>query len=243
MSELGGLVRSLAGRTVARNFHTHVIGELGFRIVSGQYPAGSSLPGDAEMIAEFEVSRTVLREVLKSIESKGLVEARPKIGTKVSPRSRWNHFDNAVIAWQFRAGIDNARLTQITEIRQAIEPMVSAVVATRKVADDLRMLHYWLQQMEGSRKSPLNFAIADFEFHLIIADISKNEFLRSLMGLVELCHCCIYEKLIAEDVEVPAALVSSHVQILSAIESGNDAKTAKAILNSIALDLQFGLKA
>jgi DNA-binding FadR family transcriptional regulator len=239
MSELGGLIRSLAGRAIARNFHTHVIGELGYRIVSGQYPVGSSLPGDAEMIAEFDVSRTVLREVLKSIESKGLVEARPKIGTKVSPRSRWNHFDNAVIAWQFRAGIEPARLRQITDIRLAIEPMAAADVVSRKVGDDLRMLHYWLKQMENARQSPLNFAIADFEFHLIIADISKNEFLRSLMGLVELGHCCVYDKMVARDLEIPIELLRVHSDLLLAIESGVESKVSKAIGNTILMDYKL----
>ena len=88
MTEAGGLIRSLSGRPAARNYHTYVINEIGLGIVSGRFPVGSILPTDAEMMESFGVSRTVLREALKTLEAKGLVEARPKVGTRVSPQSR-----------------------------------------------------------------------------------------------------------------------------------------------------------
>ena len=76
MSEPGSLIRTLSGRQAARNFHSYVINEVGLAIVGGAMPVGSSLPGDAEMIGRFGVSRTVLREALKTLEAKALDRAR-----------------------------------------------------------------------------------------------------------------------------------------------------------------------
>ncbi|WP_250995847.1 FadR/GntR family transcriptional regulator [Agrobacterium vitis] len=99
MIEPGSLLRSLAGRITARNFHSHVINEIGAGVISGRFAVGSILPNDAALMDEFSVSRTVLREALKTLEAKGLVEARPKVGTKVAKKSRWNLYDRQVLAW------------------------------------------------------------------------------------------------------------------------------------------------
>ena len=87
MSEPGSMIRSLSGRQSARNYHSYVITEVGVGIASGRLPVGSILPGDAEMMDSYGVSRTVLREALKTIEAKGLVEARAKVGTHTPTRT------------------------------------------------------------------------------------------------------------------------------------------------------------
>ena len=120
MSEPGSLIRSLSGRPTARNFHSYVIGEVGVGIASGKYPVGSVLPNDAEMMDRYGVSRTVLREALKTLEAKGLVEARAKVGTRVLPRNRWNLFDRQVLTWIFEAGPDKALLSSLVDLRQPL---------------------------------------------------------------------------------------------------------------------------
>ena len=84
MSEPGLLIRSLSGRQSARNFHSFVINEIGQGVASGAFALGSILPNDAEMIERYGVSRTVLREALKTLEAKGMVEARAKVGAPAS---------------------------------------------------------------------------------------------------------------------------------------------------------------
>ena len=74
MIEAGSLIRSLSGRPAARNFHTFVINEIGLGIVTGRFPIGSILASDAVMMEEYGVSRTVLREALKTLEAKGMIE-------------------------------------------------------------------------------------------------------------------------------------------------------------------------
>src|SRR5690606_12566225 len=85
----GDLIAALSGRNLARNLHSDVLWDMGFAIVSGQYAEGSILPPDTELLERFRVSRTVLREALKTLAAKGLIEARARIGTRVLPRNRW----------------------------------------------------------------------------------------------------------------------------------------------------------
>jgi len=238
MSEPGSLLRSLSGRMTARNFHSYVINEIGVGIVSGTYAVGTALPNDAEMIAKFDVSRTVLREALKTLESKGLLEARPKVGTKVSARSRWNLFDPQVLTWHHIAGPDNFFLQSLSDIRGAVEPLAAEQAALRRSADHLRLMHYWLHQMEISLQSPQNFALADFELHQIIADASQNPFMRSVSGIIELSHASAYQGLVLQPDEPSLAkMVSRHTEIVSALEK-RDAKEAREVmLQSIVDDL------
>lgn len=241
MSEPGSLIRSLVGRPAARNFHSYVISEIGAGIVSGKYPVGGSLPNDAEMMAQFDVSRTVLREALKTLESKGLVEARPKVGTKVSPRSRWNYFDPMVLAWLYQAGPDENLLRQLTGVRLAMEPQAAAEVALSRTADDLRLMSYWVHQMEKSLSSPLNFAMADFEFHVTIANAGKNPFLKSLLGVMELGHCCAYEPFVAENLDVEAKLHKVHATLMDCFERRNEAGARRASTAVINLEYDYAL--
>jgi DNA-binding FadR family transcriptional regulator len=240
MSEPGSLIRSLAGRSAARNFHSFVINEIGSAIVSGRYPIGSVLPNDAEMIDKFDVSRTVLREALKTLESKGLLEARPKVGTKVAPRNRWNYFDPMLLEWLFHAGPDEQLVRSVTSVRQALEPHAAAEFAKSHTADQIRLMRYWLHQMEISINSPLNFALADFEIHLIIADGSKNQFTRSMMPLVEFSHATVYQVAIANMTDVNPAQIAPHATLIEAIETGSADSAMAAMKDIIAVESNGG---
>lgn len=233
MNEPGSLIRSLAGRSAARNFHSFVITEIGMAIVSGRYPVGAVLPNDAEMFAKFDVSRTVLREALKTLESKGLLEARPKVGTKVAPRSRWNYFDPMLLEWFFHAGPDQNLVRHVKDIRLALEPKAAGEIAANHSADQIRLLRYWLRQMESSLDSPINFALADLEIHLIIADGSRNPFMRSMMPLIEFSHATFYKQAITNMETIAHDVVTAHEQLVDAIESGSRDKASAAMLEII----------
>ncbi|MDZ4312995.1 MAG: GntR family transcriptional regulator [Cypionkella sp.] len=185
MSEPGSLVRALSGRQVARNFHSYVISEVGIGIASGQLAVGSILPNDAEMMDKYGVSRTVLREALKTLEAKGLVEARAKVGTRVLPRSRWNLYDRQVLGWLQEAGPGLAFLQSYVELREMIEMQTARLAASRRSAEQLRMLLYWLNQRSTMAALAEPFALAEFEFHRILCEASQNPFLRAASALVE----------------------------------------------------------
>lgn len=242
MSEPGSLLRSLSGRSTARNFHSHVINEIGAGVISGRYPIGTTLPNDAELMADFEVSRTVLREALKTLEAKGLLEARPKVGTKVAKKSRWNLYDPQVLAWHLDAPPDAEFLSGLHEVRRSLEPIAAAEVARRRTADQIRLMLYWIRQMETSLTSPQNFALADFELHRIIADAAHNPFIRALYGVIELAHAFAYQRLVDSPVEeLLLAILDKHKMLVDRIEYADEAGARAAMLETIEHDRQVAL--
>ncbi|SEQ54528.1 transcriptional regulator, GntR family [Devosia sp. YR412] len=186
MIEAGSLIRSLSGRPAARNFHTFVINEIGLGIVTGKFAVGSILASDAVMMETYGVSRTVLREALKTLEAKGLVEARPKVGTRVSPTSRWSLFDPQVLSWHYYAKPDRRFYESLFDTRRALETRAAALAAQRRTAENIRVMKYWLHQMDSANGDLENHGIAALEIHRTLADTSGNPMMRSVTGIVEL---------------------------------------------------------
>jgi DNA-binding FadR family transcriptional regulator len=221
MIETGGLIRALSGRRAARNFHTFVINEIGHAIVTGGFPIGSVLASDAVMMEQYGVSRTVLREALKTLEAKGLVEARPKVGTRVSPRSRWNFFDPQVLAWHFYAAPDADFYESLFRVRAALEVPMMGLASRHRTAEQIRLLKYWCHQMETAGDSIEQFGLACLEVHGVIAESGRDPLLRSVLGVVELTLALA----LTRDRAMPAEQYRSKatelfVKLTAAIEAG-----------------------
>src|SRR5207247_3167418 len=114
-----------------RGLHGAVVHDLGLRIVQGELEAGESLPTEEELSSELTASRTVLREAIKVLAAKRLVESRPKTGTRVRQRAEWNLLDPDVLAWQLEAGPDRRFLEDTLELRGLIEPAAARLAAVR----------------------------------------------------------------------------------------------------------------
>lgn len=229
MIETGSLIRSLSGRRAARNFHTFVINEIGHAIVTGLFPIGSVLASDAVMMERYGVSRTVLREALKTLEAKGLVEARPKVGTRVSPRSRWNFFDPQVLAWHYYAAPDIELYKSLFRVRAALEAPMIALATRQRTAEHVRLLKYWCHQMETSGDSLEQFGLACLEVHGVIAEGGRDPLLRSVLGVFELTLALALTRdkaMAGEDYRNKSA--SLFIQLTAAIESG-DAQAASRV--------------
>src|ERR1700754_1892340 len=124
----------------AHSNHAEVARSIGVDIIAGRYAEGTRLPGDAEMIAMFRVSRPVLRESVKTLVAKGLLSTKARVGTVVRERAEWNMFDADVLAWHLDAGIDKRFLTDLAEIRLAVEPRAAALAAERRSGADIAEL-------------------------------------------------------------------------------------------------------
>ncbi|MDR7125445.1 FadR/GntR family transcriptional regulator [Pseudotabrizicola sp. 4114] len=243
MSEPGSLVRALSGRQTARNYHSYVIAEVGLGIASGRFAVGTILPNDAEMMDSYGVSRTVLREALKTLEAKGLVEARAKVGTRVLSRSRWNLFDRQVLAWIQEAGPDAAFLASFTELRETIEMQTATLAATRRTAEQVRMLHYWLNQREAMTELAEPYALAEFEFHRTLCEASQNPFLRAASGLVEFGVVQTTLARIRAGITEFSTEKSAHYKALTdAVTKGDPAPVAEAMAAILARDHHWTLK-
>ena len=237
MVEAGSLIRSLSERPAARNFHNFVINEIGLGIVTGRFPVGTILPSDAQMMESFGVSRTVLREALKTLEAKGLIEARPKVGTRVSPPSRWSFFDPQVLSWHFWAKPDRRFYESLFDTRRALESRAVALATLRRTAEHVRLMKYWLHQMDMADGGIEAHGLAGLEIHRAIAESSGNALLRSVIGIVELTLALALKTLTTADEEAYRKnSYAAHLSLLRAIEAGHSQAAQDALETIISLD-------
>jgi DNA-binding FadR family transcriptional regulator len=230
---MGLLETTISGRK-RRSNHAHVVAELGRGIVSGTIPEGSLLPGDTELSARFGVSRTVLREAMKTLAAKRLVEAKAKVGTRVLDRSTWNFFDSDVLGWRFEAGLDSEFIEHLAEIRLALEPAAAAAAAVRATSDDLVALYAIAAKFDDLSHTAGSIAQVDLEFHVAIARMSGNPFMRSASALIEAALAISFQ------LSSPAAspdmideVASNHLRIAHAIASRDPLKAETAMRHVI----------
>lgn len=179
-----GLHPLLAVR-IPKSQHDRALRALGLGIVKGELPEGSILPGDAELLKRLGVSRSVLREALKTLSAKGMVFAKAKTGTRVTERRLWNLFDSDVLYWHLESGVDSRFLFHLSEMRLVFEPEAAALAATRRTEAQLAGLYRWVEVMGASRASPTDFVEGDLQLHLAIAEASGNPLMRSIGALIE----------------------------------------------------------
>jgi DNA-binding FadR family transcriptional regulator len=237
MSEPGSLIRTLSGRQAARNFHSYVINEVGHAIVAGEMPVGSSLPNDAEMMDRFGVSRTVLREALKTLEAKGLVEARAKVGTRVLPQSRWNLFDRQILAWKLECDPSPAFLQSFQIVRESLEVQSARLASLHRESEHIRLLYYWMNQRIVMTHQPEPFALAEFEIHRVVAEASGNPFLRASTAIMEFGVAYGVLSRLAPDRTAPpeglaGARAESYEALIRAIDQG-EAESAAAVMGAL----------
>jgi GntR family galactonate operon transcriptional repressor len=146
---------------------------------------GATLPEEMALSAQFGVSRTVVREAIKVLASKGLVESRPKVGTRVHSRRHWNLLDPDVLAWRYEAGPDEEFLKDIIEVRGFIEPPAAALAAERATADEVAGILARCDQMEvAAPDDGDDYIDADMAFHTSILDACHNDLLAQLSDTI-----------------------------------------------------------
>src|SRR5512134_745240 len=175
----------LTGRGYPRGgLHGQIVHAIGREILSGKIRPGELLP----TLPGLTASRTVLREVIKVLAAKGLVESRPKTGTRVRPRHAWNLLDPDVLAWQGDAAAPAAFLRQLTEVRLIVEPAAAELAATRAGPTEIQTLEKALHDMEAALDGPSEdhaaFDQADMRFHLAIVRACGNDLLEQMSQFV-----------------------------------------------------------
>ncbi|EIM27755.1 FadR/GntR family transcriptional regulator [Microvirga lotononidis] len=168
----------------ARSAHDLVAHGIGQNIMQGRFPIGSTLPGDAELMELYGVSRTALREALKTLAAKGLIESKTKVGTRVLDRNNWNMFDADILGWHLEMGVDARFLGWLFEIRQMLEPLACATAAMRRTPEQLAVMSRALQAMYQCETSRQSFTKADLAFHQAILEASSNPFLQSIGSVI-----------------------------------------------------------
>lgn len=231
---MGLLENTIAGRA-KRSSHAHVVNELGGAIVSGEFAVGDVLPSDQELAARFQVSRTVLREAMKTLAAKGLVVPRARIGTRVTEKTQWHLFDADVLTWHFDAGINEEFLVHVCEIRLAFEPFAAGLAAERATPQDVELLTGLAKEIGKPDHTAESLTLADLRFHLAVAEVSKNPFMRSVSSLIEAALVGVFKlSSPAADPEKIADVSASHCAIVDTI-ARHDAPAARAAMEHVIL--------
>lgn len=147
---------------------------------------GAQLPTEPELCAEMGVSRTVLREAMKTLAAKGLVSTGPRIGTRVRRQSDWNLLDPDVIRWRLESGVDALFVRDIIELRLSLEPEAAGLAASRAGATDIAALNKHAAAMRLAAEARTgSYLDADLAFHGTILAATHNQFFAALTPAVD----------------------------------------------------------
>jgi DNA-binding FadR family transcriptional regulator len=165
--------------------HAQIVRALGEDILAGRFAPGEKLPPESDLLDRFGVSRTSLREAIKTLTAKGLLIVKTRVGTKVSERIRWNLFDPEVLAWKVRTGMDADFRRHLAEVRRAIEPAAAELASLHRSEEDLAVMRAAIVAMRTETTSEYGFARADLSLHLAIGAASNNPMIRSVASVIE----------------------------------------------------------
>ncbi|MFB7598478.1 FadR/GntR family transcriptional regulator [Streptomyces sp. NPDC056160] len=218
--------------TPGRGLHGRVLDSLGPAITAGEYPPGSVLRTD-ELAQGFDVSRSVMREAVRVLESMHLVASRRRVGVTVLPQNEWNVYDPQVIRWRL-AGADRPRqLRSLTVLRSAVEPVAAGLAARHAGPEQCAELtECALGMVANSRGHRLEeYLFHDMAFHRVILTASGNEMFARLGDVVaEVLAGRTHHEVMFEDPD-PAA-VTLHVQVAEAVRE-RDAERAERLTREI----------
>ncbi|THA24141.1 FadR family transcriptional regulator [Streptomyces sp. RKND-216] len=220
-ADMGRLGRRSSGNR-GRGLHGQLVQQLGQMIVSGDLGADRPLVPE-EIGQRFEVSRTVVRESLRVLEAKGLVSARPNVGTRVRPVSDWNLLDPDIIEWRAFGPQREDQRRELCELRASIEPLAARLAAARnrdevqqRVADMVGIMGQALTQGDS-----LTFSRADAEFHGLLLQSAGNRMLEHLAGIVS-SALQVSGGPSTGCVRPSEAAVAQHRQIADALAAGDE---------------------
>ena len=227
--------RPTSGGYRGRGLHGEVVEELGRRILAGEIAIGEILElGTLE--AELDVSRSVIREALRVLKAKGLIDARQKRGTFVQPRTEWKLLDPDVIRWQFDGQNNNDLLNDLAELRGIIEPAAAGLAALRRTGDDLSALEDALSMMAGAADGEGDAVAADLAFHRALLTATHNELLMRTEIVLEpglAARDRIVHGAVEDDDPTPA-----HQAVLDAIRDQDPDRAVSAASALLAKSLQ-----
>ncbi len=218
-------------RGTGRRLHGAVSHKLGMAILSGEYAPGDTLPGEVEFAKALDVSRSAYREAMQVLAAKGLVESRPKIGTRVLPRNRWNLLDPDVLAWAFAGEPDVAFVRGLFELRAIVEPAAAALAADRRERTDLKIMKDALAAMRRHTLATEIGRAADREFHDAVLTATRNDALIVLSASIGAAVSWTTQfKQRAR--ALPRNPIPDHVLVYDAIAAG-DAAAASAAMRAL----------
>lgn len=224
-------------RGPGRRLHGAIEHRLGVAIVSGEYRPGDILPGEVAFSEELNVSRSAYREAVQVLSAKGMVESRPKAGTRVLPRNRWNLLDPEVLAWAFAGEPDRKFVADLFELRSIVEPAAARIAARRADKDAIRDMKAALAGMRRHSLATDEGRAADRDFHKALLRATGNDALESLAASVGAAvNWTTHFKQRARG--LPRNPIPDHERVYQAIVKGDEDEAADAMHALVQLALE-----
>jgi len=206
---------------------------LGLRILSGELQPGDTIDYDT-LLSELDVSRTVLREAIKVLSAKGLLDARPRLGTYVTERSRWQLLDGDVMTWRGGGHPDPVLVRDLEEVRLIFEPAAARLAAARRTETQLAAIAAAFEQMRSDAEGNLAHMVQDdLAFHQAILRAVGNELLEQFE--VVLMPALLSRNAIALSHDSGGDYLRLHEDVYLAIRDGDEAR-AQAAMHQLIVD-------
>jgi DNA-binding FadR family transcriptional regulator len=212
----------------ALRLHGTIARQLGILIVSGKHRPGDLLGGEISAAEELAVSRTAYREAVRILAAKGLVEARPKVGTRINPRNMWHLLDPDVLDWMFESEPDLVLLDSLFELRNVVESEAAGFAAQRRTDAHLKDMRSAIEGMAAHTLATEQGRQADLDFHTTLLLATGNPFIFSLANGVK---AAIRATTIYKQRKQPLRRdpLPDHLRVFEAIAAKKPAKAKQAM--------------
>ena len=214
-----------APRRRKHSLFAHVVEQLGSRIVRGDLKPGVTLPNEADLGRELGASRSVVREAVKSLAAKGLLEPRARIGTRILESRHWNLLDLDVLSWRYASMPRAQFFRELFEIRRMIEPEAAMLAAQRGTDAEIAAIETAYEGMETSKTTSDEAIEADLSFHRQILAAAHNPLLHQMGSLIGVGLLVSYR--ISKDPFT--VFLSKHKDVLIAIKKRKPEAAKKAM--------------
>jgi DNA-binding FadR family transcriptional regulator len=222
----------MASMRPIKNVHGNTLDHLGEAVVSGRWGAAGALPPEPQLCEELGVSRTVVREAVKSLVAKGLLSIGPKVGTRVQPADQWNWFDPDVVAWHTKSGLSREFVRDLQELRRVVEPAAVRLAAERATASDLERLESAFAGMRAAIERGGDYVRHDLAFHQGLLQASHNRMLVQMSKALSALLRTSFELSTARPNSAALSL-PNHRAILDAVIARDAVRAEKAALTLI----------
>ncbi len=224
--------QSDTGGSTGGRVHDAVVRTIAGWVLGGRYAPGETLPREEDLAPALGVSRTSLREAVKVLAAKGLLEARPRIGVRVREREHWRLLDPVVLGWHPDLTRDRELIASLIEARRVIEPAAAEFAARRCTAAQLLAIETAYHGMEGTIPHDLiGCCEADLAFHRAVVAASRNIVLTGLIGTIEAALRASF-LLTTRLMQNQARTLSVHKDVLECIRR-HDTAGARAACNRL----------
>jgi DNA-binding FadR family transcriptional regulator len=210
------------------NLHRKVAESIGSQILEGVYAPGAILPNEADWCRIYGASRTTVREAVKTLNAKGLLKSRTKIGSRVEPREHWNILDRDVLAWHLASMPPTEFFASVQQVRKILEPEIAALAALNHSPSQLKVISDALLEMQ-SAKSGQESVAPDVKFHLALLAAANNPLLSPFGIMIETALTSMFETT-STSAGGPDIFVPQHEVILKAVARGNDNAARRAMI-------------